>query len=173
MDVLFDEEDSEALALRRPAVSSHAFVATGDNPSDGSSRSRLPRIRDQGPSDRQHLLLAPAQARSADAPSGRKARGKGRKPDSASIRSAKSLPGVGQDEVLLYGRGTGKSRQTLRHVAEAASGDMEGLETVRSSPFDQDATGARRGKRQDRPEKGGLAHAVPSEDRDALASNRE
>src|SRR5215470_5097286 len=122
----------------------------------------------QGACDRQHLLLPArelaAHLRSALADPGKELEDRIGGPTRRAARSR--ARGRGQ---IFPHREARKDAAPFRHQAEPELGDAERGEPAQLPPFEHDAAAARRRHAHDRADGGGLAHAVPPEQRHHLA----
>jgi hypothetical protein len=126
-----------------------------------------PWAADQGARDRQLLLLAAGHGAGLLPPP----LGEDREPCVDALRHKGRQSGLAkhaQDQVLLD-REIGKDLAALRHIGDAEIADLE-----RSAPDDlmlpkTDPPGGNPDVAHDRPQQGGLAHAVAAHQRDGLA----
>ena len=157
--------------MQRPARLDHALVGDRRQPFRRFVQKQDPRVRDEGPPDREHLLLSPAQPRAAHLPPVGEFR---EQLENAAGRPLvrRVRPDVGEGEVLLHRQGR-EQPPALGNVPHAARGDTVRLEAGQFLALDEDAPGGRRSEPHDRPQQRGLAHPVAAEHRDALAPDAE
>ncbi len=159
-DVLLDDEDGDIALLGQPHQ--HVLDLRDDDRREAFGRlvhDQEPRIEQQRPRDRQHLLLAAGELRAGIV----LALGKPRKGVVDPLRRpAAARPALRQPQMLVDAQ---RSPQppALRHIADAEPGDVGGGAADQFLAKRADRTARHRHQAHDRLAQRGFAHAVASD----------
>ena len=172
-EVLLDEEDREPLCLEE--------LERLDEPLDDRRRKALrglvhdedPRVRDERATDREHLLLAAGELRSAVALPLGEAREQLVDALARPLAAVRLAPAA-RDAQVLVDRERREEAAALGHVPDASPRDLVRGDADEFLPVEEDrALRARWRDSHDRVAERRLAHPVSPDDRDRLVAHRE